>query len=112
MSTPTFPPPTNEKPTILLIQGSFQTPLVYSPLATQLRSLGYPTIHPPLPSCTDVDAPALPCTTLLDDAAAVRQELIRQIEDNGKLVVVVMHSYGGLVGSEAVTEDLTFAYRK
>lgn len=103
---------TEEKYTILLVQGSFQTPLVYEPLLKRLKSLGYPTVHPPLPSCTNVDDPAFPSTTLIDDALAVRLELTRQVEYRGKTVVVVMHSYGGLVGSEAIPEDLAYANRK
>ena len=101
-------PTTEEKPTIVLVQGSFQTPLVYEPLVERLKFLGYPTVQPPLPSCTNVEDPAFPSTTLIDDALAVRLELTRQIEYGGKTVVVVMHSYGGLVGSEAIPEEFTY----
>ena len=38
-------------------------------------------------------------------------QLIRLIEYEFKTVVVVMHSYGGLVGSEAIPLDLTFLDR-
>jgi len=103
---------TKEKATIVLVQGSFQKPLVYEPLVNRLKSLGYPTIHPLLPSCTNVDDPTFPSITLIDDALAIRLELIRQIEYGGKTIVVVMHSYGGLVGSEAIPEELTYIYRK
>lgn len=39
-------------------------------------------------------------------------QLIRLIEYEFKTVVVVMHSYGGLVGSEAIPPGLTFLDRK
>ncbi|KAG6999257.1 dipeptidyl-aminopeptidase B [Physcia stellaris] len=55
--------------------------------------------------------PDFSATTLIDDALAIRSELIRQIEYGGKTVVVAMHSYGGLVGSEAIPEELTYAKR-
>ncbi|CAG8949919.1 hypothetical protein HYFRA_00004249 [Hymenoscyphus fraxineus] len=100
------------KATIVLVQGSFQTPLVYEPLVKQLQSLGYPTVHPSLPSCTNVEENSFPSITLIDDALAIRLELIRQIEYGGKTVVVVMHSYGGLVGSEAIPEELAYSHRK
>lgn len=58
---------------------------------------GYPTIHPRLPSCSDVDKPDFPQVSLVDDVLAIRLELIRQIEYEEKNDVVVMHSYGGLV---------------
>jgi len=82
---------TKEKATIVLVQGSFQTTLVYEPLVKRLGALGYTTVHPPLPSCTNVEDPTFPSITLIDDALAIRLELIRQIEYGGKTVVVVMH---------------------
>ncbi|KAL8836171.1 MAG: hypothetical protein Q9170_003024 [Blastenia crenularia] len=85
-----------ELPVILLVQGSFQLPIVYQQLAASLQALGFVTIHPRLPSCTNTDDPDYPKTTLVDDALAVRLELTRQVEYEGKTVVVAMHSYGGL----------------
>ena len=101
-----------EFPTIVLVQGSFQIPEVYSELVQGLVAQGYPTLHPQLPSCSNTDSPNFPNISLVDDALAVRTELIRQIEYEGKIVVMVLHSYGGLVGSEAVTEELTWAKRQ
>jgi len=40
------------------------------------------------------------------DAKFIRSELTKHIEDEGKNVIVVMHSYGGVVGTEAVHESL------
>lgn len=99
-------------PTILLVQGSFQIPQVYEKLVKGLKDQGYPTIHPQLPSCSDVDNPNFPQVSLIDDVLAIRSELTRRIEYEGKTVVVVMHSYGGLVGSEAATEELSYASRQ
>ena len=101
---------TEALPTILLIQGSFQTPQVYQNLVAGLVAHGYPTIHPRLPSCSDTESPTFPQLSLIDDALVIRTELTRQIEYEGKIVVVVMHSYGGLVGSEATIEE--FGYDK
>ncbi|PYI11172.1 alpha/beta-hydrolase [Aspergillus sclerotiicarbonarius CBS 121057] len=94
------------KPTIVLVQGSFQTPLVYAKLSTGLRDAGYPAIHPQLPSCSDVDADDFTSRTMADDALAITKA-IEQLVEEEKSVVVVMHSYGGIVGSEAIPESLT-----
>ena len=97
---------------LLIVQGSFQTTEPYGLLEEQLRSTGFHVVHPILPSCSNVDDEAFPSITLVDDALAVRSELIRLIEYEEKVVMVVMHSYGGLVGSEAIPEDLGFANRQ
>ena len=103
---------TQDLPTIVLVQGSFQIRDVYSKLVRGLVARGYPTIHPRLPSCSNTDSPDFPQLSLVDDALAIRTELIRQIEYEGKTVVVVLHSYGGLVGGEAIAEELTWAKRQ
>ncbi|OJJ65569.1 hypothetical protein ASPBRDRAFT_49679 [Aspergillus brasiliensis CBS 101740] len=102
----------SEQPSIMLVQGSFQTPLVYSKLATSLRDLNYPVIHPPLPSCSDVDASDFAARTMEDDARTITEALEQLIEEEQKFVVVVMHSYGGIVGSTAIPRSLTHASRQ
>ena len=101
-----------EKPTILLIQDCFQTPAVYKDLVDRLVSLGYPVVHPLLPTCGDAQDPNFPSLTLLDDATAVQSELVRLVECGQKTVMVVMHGYGGLVGSEAILEALSYNKRR
>lgn len=103
---------TEDLPTILLVQGSFQIPQVYDKLIHALAALGYPVIHPKLPSCSDTEDPDFPQRSLVDDAAAIQAELTHLIEDEGKMVFVVMHSYGGLVGSEAIAEELSYSIRQ
>lgn len=102
----------SENPTILIIQGSFQTPLVYERLLNGLKTKGYPAVHPPLPSCSNVDSPDFPTISLTDDALAIREELTCLIEKERKLVFVVMHSYGGIVGTEAIPEELSYSKRQ
>ncbi|KAI0444935.1 alpha/beta-hydrolase [Xylaria telfairii] len=101
----------SDKPTILLVQGSFQLPDVYGKLVTALEAKGYPVVHPVLPSLTGQDKPDFSSKNLSTDATAIQNELRRLVEGNGKHVVVFMHSYGGLVGSEATPEVLTRAKR-
>ena len=50
---------------------------------------------------------AMPATvTLYEDAQTIHSTLADLIEPQGKNVIVVMHSYGGVVGTEAVGETL------
>ena len=86
---------------MILLQGSFQIPQFYSKLVQGLVARGYPTIHPQLPTCSNVDSTNFPQLSLLDDALATRTEVTRQIEYERKTVVVVMHSYDGLAGSKS-----------
>ncbi|KAF7527873.1 hypothetical protein G7054_g10319 [Neopestalotiopsis clavispora] len=99
------------KPTIVLVQGSFQLPDVYHKLADALRDCGYEVVQPVLPSLTGQDKPDFISKSLEDDALAVRSE-IQRLVDQGRFVFVVMHSYGGLVGTEAVTQDLAADHRR
>ncbi|KAF3059236.1 hypothetical protein GL218_04865 [Daldinia childiae] len=98
--------------TIVLIQGSFQLPEVYGKLTKALEAKGYPVIHPLLPSLVDPDKPDFASKSLSTDANAVQSVLRRLIEDESRTVLVLMHSYGGLVGSEAVLEEFNWNKRK
>ena len=101
-----------DKPTILIIQGCFQRPVVYEALKHRLETLGYPTVHPSLPTCGNTNDPNFPSLTLLNDAQAVREKLELLVEREQKTVMVVMHSYGGLVGSEAIPESMSHDKRR
>jgi predicted alpha/beta hydrolase family esterase len=96
-----------QKPIILIVQGSFQTPDFYAPLETYLQSKGYETHHPILPSCSRIHAPDFASKDLKSDADVVEAALNELIEQEERDVYVVMHSYGGLVGNEAIPESLT-----
>jgi pimeloyl-ACP methyl ester carboxylesterase len=97
-------------PTIVLLQGSFQRPDIYHAFARRLEARGFPVAQPPYPSL-DQDDPAFTSKSLADDAAAVEATLRTLVEDQHKTVLLLMHSYGGLVGSEAVPESLTSTNR-
>ncbi|CAJ2501572.1 Uu.00g044250.m01.CDS01 [Anthostomella pinea] len=94
------------KPAIVLVQGSCQLPDVYQKLADALRASGYCVVQPALPSLIEPGK-----TDLTDDARAVRSK-VKGLVEEGMKVIVVMHSYGGLVGTEAVTKDLSYNQRQ
>ncbi|KAH8660136.1 hypothetical protein BX600DRAFT_499383 [Xylariales sp. PMI_506] len=80
------------KPTILLVQGSFQLPDVYQKLVRALEASDYSVVFPPLPSLTHPELPDFPSKTLADDAFAVQTEAQRLVQEEGKAVAIVMHS--------------------
>lgn len=89
------------KPTIFFIHGAWHSPKHFQPVRELLESEGYPTECPCQPTFN-----AIPPTSLDDDVKAIQSELDKLIEEQGKDVTVVMHSYGGVVGTEAVHESL------
>ena len=86
-------------PTIAIVPGAWQSPIHYTKLTTLLRSEGYPVISRPHPS---VDSLFPAHRTATGDAAAIHNNiLLPLIEEEGEEIVLVMHGYGGLVGSAA-----------
>ncbi|KAJ9622185.1 hypothetical protein H2204_011617 [Knufia peltigerae] len=85
-------------PIIYIVHGSWHSPIFFDPVKTRLESRGYQVICPQLPSMTG-ELPAV--KTMYDDADPVRRDLENLIEDQGQDVLLVMHSYGGIVGTQA-----------
>lgn len=100
MSAPT------ESPVFVLAPGAWHTPDCYQLIQDRLHAQKYETRAVAYPS---VGAEP-PNKGLFDDAAAVRAE-IQTLADQGRQVIVVVHSYGGLVGAEAV-KGLGYTQRK
>ncbi|KAH8756012.1 Alpha/beta hydrolase fold-1 [Diaporthe sp. PMI_573] len=95
-----------EQPTILFVPGAWHFPAGFDAVRELLKPFGYPTEAVAHPS---VGAEP-PNKTLKDDTANTRAE-IEKLAEAGKKVVLVAHSYGGIVGSSAV-EGLGFEQRK
>ena len=83
---------------MVVIPGSFSPDYFYFEIADKLREYGYEAIVKCLPSASR-SAPEKPAT-MYDDADYFRS-VIEALADEGKDVVVVTHSYGGVVGTEA-----------
>lgn len=90
-----MPPP---KPTIILLPGAWHTPDHYTTLLTTLQSLNYPTRSLKLPSVNPTN-PHL--TTVESEAAFVREELLLPELDAGNDVIIIAHSYGGVIAGAA-----------
>lgn len=90
-------------PTIVLVHGAWSTPPVYEPFIEALRTAGY-TVHCPLlPTCSNLSS------TFSLDVGTIR-DLISSLVEASTRVFVLMHSYGGTVGSSALA-DLSAAHR-
>ncbi|KAF5262503.1 hypothetical protein FOXYS1_6772 [Fusarium oxysporum] len=84
-------------PTIVFAPGAWHTADCYDVVRKELHAKGWET--------EAVDYPSVgaepPTKGLSDDVAAVRA-VVEKLVEEGKKVMVVVHSYGGLVGAEAV----------
>ncbi|KAI9685213.1 MAG: hypothetical protein M1822_004800 [Bathelium mastoideum] len=100
-----------QEATIVLVSGAFQTTEFYEPLKSALEALGYPVILPTLPTCSDIDRLELGTKDVPDDARVV-QAKVEALVSQSKRVVVLMHSYGGQVGTSLKIKDLTVAARR
>ncbi|OJJ96962.1 hypothetical protein ASPACDRAFT_124946 [Aspergillus aculeatus ATCC 16872] len=100
MTTPT------PNPTIVLVHGAWHTPANYAPFITDLESRGFSVHCPHLPSCTNTSPPPF---TYQDDVTTVRN-LVTTLVNNGERVLVILHSYGGAIGTDAA-QDLDLPTR-
>ncbi|PGH01545.1 hypothetical protein AJ79_07893 [Helicocarpus griseus UAMH5409] len=85
------------KPTLLLIHGAWQSPSVWTFVTPLLENAGY-SVYPILLSSPGM-VPAAPDFSC--DVDAVRSG-VEAVLDSGKDVVLVMHSYAGVAGCEAL----------
>ena len=88
-----------KKPTIVLIPGAWFHPSAYDQFISILQRLSFPTVFASYPSRN----PSNPATAdaAHDTEAVLQNFLLPLIENEGKDVVILMHSYGGVPGSSA-----------
>lgn len=88
----------SSKPTLVCIAGCWHTTEILEPLTKRLAAAGYLDIRSVAPVSTTT-------TSLqpdgMGDIVAVRAVLEKAILEDAKDVVVVAHSYGGILGSSA-----------
>ncbi|KAL6792207.1 Alpha/beta hydrolase fold-1 [Trichoderma sp. SZMC 28013] len=85
---------TAEKPTIFLVHGAWHEPGCWDAVISQLEEYGYPFSTVEL-----LSSGGEPSTSVAEDASHV-QKSIAKLADAGKDIIVVMHSYGGIAGTE------------
>ncbi|KAK8100061.1 uncharacterized protein PG998_008550 [Apiospora kogelbergensis] len=86
------------KPVIVIVPGSWQKPVGWNGFVQQLQGAGYEAIHVSMPT---VGGTELPLAGLAEDVAAV-QAVLQKLAGEGKKALVLGHSSGGLVGSNAI----------
>jgi pimeloyl-ACP methyl ester carboxylesterase len=82
----------HSKATIVLVTGAWHPSSAYEDLIALLEKAGYPVLVTTLPSLNPKDPSGCDCTS---DAASVREQFLPTIEE-GKDVIVLCHSYGGI----------------
>lgn len=90
------------KPTIVLVPGSFAVPELYNPIFDAVRERGRDIGGVHLPSVglkAREGRPGSP-PTMYDDAEHISKE-IERLSDEGKDVIVIGHSYGGVPVSQS-----------
>jgi Alpha/beta hydrolase family len=95
------------KPALLFVHGAWHIPEHYKKLTTKLSEAGFDVTIPHLPTCTN-EVP--PPHGLEDDCKVVRSSAMH-LADQGRSIIVLMHSYGGVVGTDSL-KDLSFSYRQ
>lgn len=91
-------PTATSKPHILLLPGAYHNASCYDRLEPLLSSAGYQTTALTLPS---VGAEP-PITSIAPDVEHVRSA-IEPLLNDGKSIVVVMHSYSGIIGTTSLS---------
>lgn len=86
------------QPAVVIVPGAWHVPEHYEPAAKLLRNAGYETVVVRHPS---VSVQRDPGNMLRKDSTVAADVMRKLVNDEGKDVVVVMHSYGGVSGSEA-----------
>ena len=88
----------SSSPAVVLVPGAFGTPGGFDPLLPILKEAGLST-HPGVyPSCNPSDPSAATCQ---EDISFLRNKTLVPLLDNHKDVVIIAHSYGGVVAGGA-----------
>ncbi|KAL4723072.1 hypothetical protein ACLX1H_010313 [Fusarium chlamydosporum] len=88
-----------EKPVIAIVQGAWHRAFHYEAFARLLIDQGFTVLLPNNVSAGEVEK--IKGKTHVDDAEAIRKTLQPSLNE-GKRIVLVCHSYGGIPGSFAV----------
>ncbi|KAF4443033.1 paf acetylhydrolase family [Fusarium acutatum] len=96
-------------PTIFVVPGFYEGPMVFQPLANNFNERGFKTVITTISSTgkTPTDSP-----TMDDDIANIAKDFVPVVDEAGEEgVIAVMHSAGGFIGSGAL-KGLAFKARQ
>ena len=83
-------------PTILAVPGAWHTVESFDTVKKIFTDRNYDFVSQNAPGVVDANS------TVTGDAASLRTNLLQPLVEAGKDVIVMMHSYGGMYGSQAV----------
>lgn len=86
------------KPVIVIVPGAWQKPVVWNDLVQRLHTADFEAIHVELRT---IGSTVTPLHGLADDVAAVRS-VLGELASQSKTALLLGHSSGGLVGSNAM----------
>ncbi|KAL8880490.1 MAG: hypothetical protein Q9192_008003 [Flavoplaca navasiana] len=84
--------------TIVIVPGAWHPALLYDDLISRFQAAGYGAIVAAYPSC---DSQSPKTATCDQDAKAIRKQCLSLMEDEGKDLLLVCHSFGGIPGGAA-----------
>ncbi|KAL4993613.1 alpha/beta-hydrolase [Aspergillus recurvatus] len=87
-------------PTIVLVPGGWHYPAHYGKFTSALRDLGHEVFVPTLLSMNGARPPN---STVFTDADHIHS-FVESLADTGREVIVLMHSYGGQVGTNGLDQ--------
>ena len=88
----------HQKPALVLVHGGWHVPQHYVDFLQRLELAGYEVSCPLLPSCDETKRIG---TGLSDDVKVIRDR-ISPLINSSRDIIMLLHSYGGAVGTEAV----------
>ena len=97
----------SRKPAIVLVSGAWCVPEHYEALTRALEVADFAVHVPPKPTCSGARPPT---ASYADDVEHIRK-VVAALVEAGEDVIMLMHSYGGEVGTDAV-RDLTASSRR
>jgi pimeloyl-ACP methyl ester carboxylesterase len=89
------------KPTIVVIPGAWHSPSHFDRLLAFFHEADHPTVSLALPSLNPETPKKIEVAT---DVAFIREKMLLPLLEDGKDIVLVMHSYGGVPGGAAAKE--------
>ncbi|KAL8980454.1 MAG: hypothetical protein Q9205_004467 [Flavoplaca limonia] len=87
-----------ETTTIVIVPGAWHPAILYEDLVSRLQAAGYGAIVASYPSCNSQSPKTATCD---QDAKAIRQQCLSLMENDGKDLLLVCHSFGGIPGGAA-----------
>ncbi|KAG8533596.1 uncharacterized protein KY384_001336 [Bacidia gigantensis] len=85
-------------PAVIIVPGAWSPPAFYEDFAAKLRSGGYATKILTLPSCNSSSPESESCPK---DVGVVRKQVVTLLDEEQKDVLMICHSFGGIVGGAA-----------